>query len=75
MLVLALPAAAATFTWDQGDVWSQSITATLAHQVEFFGDGCAHSHGQDVTWSVNATIDGETFVLTAGVPEPMSRAC
>ncbi len=75
-LVSAAPAAATTFTWDQGgdgDVWSQPVAATTANFVQFFGEDTsygegltgpmAHSHGQDLNWTITATIDGTEQVI------------
>ena len=75
-LVSVAPAAATTFTWDQGgdgDIWSQPVAATTANYVQFFGTDTsygegivgpmAHSHGQDITWTITATIDGLDQVI------------
>lgn len=62
-LVAAAPAAAVTFSWNGSgdfDIESQAITATNANSVSFspaFG-AYAHSHGQDVNFTITATIDG-----------------
>ncbi len=70
-VAIASPAAATTFTWTVGgdfDVIDQFIAPTYASQLTFFGgdnsygagspNALAHSHGQDVNFTITATIDG-----------------
>ena len=70
-VAIAAPASASSFAWTQGgdgDVWSQSITPEFASSISFsgedssYGEGIfgpmAHSHGQDVNWSIILNVNG-----------------
>jgi hypothetical protein len=68
LIAAATPATAATFMWTQGgdfDILSQSIDPTLANQISFASSVSpyAHSHGQDVNFTITATIDGVDKVI------------
>jgi len=73
-----------TFTWNQGgnfDIASQTFAPTTANGIMFASSGSyfydtpfAHSHGQDINFTINATIDGVsrdiyTQLLTNGAAQ------
>ena len=70
-IALAAPANATSIAWTQGadgDNWSQAITPEFANTISFsgedssYGEGIfgpmAHSHGQDVNWTIILNING-----------------
>lgn len=71
-LALASTSASAstTFAWtagSDGDIWGTAITPTVANTISWAGTDtyyfgipgpAAHSHGQDMTWTMSAIVNG-----------------
>ncbi len=70
-IAAAAPVSASSFAWtagSDGDNWGMAIAPEYANQISFsgedssYGEGIfgpmAHSHGQDVNWSIVLNVNG-----------------